>query len=126
VFDNKVGAATKSGYLFYFSKPSNAMALEYDWPDGSVLLQAPTRADDWVHYVTTFDGTTLRLYADGAVVDSSGSVNAMGTRDQPFVLGRESGQDNHNFLGAIDEVAIYTHPLSADDVSRHYRTAKGE
>ena len=124
VFDNKIGSADKSGYLFYYSKALGVMSLEYDWPGGSVLLKSPpNRADVWTYYAVSFDGTTVNLYADGALVDHRSPVQAMGARNLPFVLARENDVDGHNFAGAIDEVAIYTRALSAEQVAHHHQVA---
>jgi hypothetical protein len=70
--------------------------------------------DEWCHIAGTFDGATLKCYLNGLQTDSTamGPITKSGT---PVLIGSDGwGCD---WIGAIDDVQIYNHALSADDVA---------
>lgn len=67
----------------------------------------------WHHVAVTYDGTTHKFYYDGAFLNS-GTGNTRATTGTRFYLGRTV--DDVAFSGTLDDVAIYTRALSADDV----------
>lgn len=87
---------------------------------------------NWIHLVTTYDGTDWKLYRDGVEVatqaDTTGAVPvndaawAIGARGRwTSALGTSSPNfPDRAFSGLIDEVAIYDHPLTAARVAAHY------
>lgn len=77
----------------------------------------------WHHIVMTYDGTTQRLYVDGAQVDSDAATGAIDTSASDLYVGAISGTSEF-FNGNIDEVAIYPTALSAARIRQHYQTAK--
>src|SRR5207247_695864 len=65
----------------------------------------------WVHVAATFDGSTLRLYFNGAL-DASLSVapELIDTSTTDFLIGggvTVDGVVRENFAGLIDELAVY-------------------
>jgi RHS repeat-associated protein len=84
--------------------------------------------NEWHHAVLTGSGTTQTLYLDGVKV---------GTLDGPIAeqalaysyLGGGYGSggwmsapaDTYYFRGGVDEVALYRHSLTAEQVAAHYR-----
>jgi hypothetical protein len=88
-------------------------------------VYAPGR---WHHVVAQKTGDRLDLFYDG-VLDSSMPL----APDHPalscrLVVGRRATDplelhDVRPFVGRLDELAIYDHPLSADEVRQHYQLA---
>src|SRR5205823_3484653 len=80
-------------------------------------LQAPSALalNKWSHLVGTYDGATVRLYVNGALVASRAQTGAMATSTDPLTIGGNvfSGQ---NWSGLIDEVRIYNRALSASEI----------
>ena len=74
------------------------------------------------HVVGTWDGTTVRLYLDGAQVWSSGAF-AGKTLQQPvteaFRVGAVLG-GAYGMQGVVDEVAVYSGALSSGQVAAHF------
>ena len=95
------------------------------WIDGaarSLTAGIGTVSTDQVHHlVGTYDGAMMRLYLDGVQVASgpmSGSVEH-GPADVLYI-----GTNAHTktyFGGTIDNVAIYSRALSAEEVYEHFR-----
>ncbi len=77
----------------------------------------------WHHIVGVYDGSTVRLYVDKALIAStpaSGTIaSSFGT---PLTLGRFNG-GGFTFAGDLDEVAIYDHALTTDQIHHHYNQA---
>jgi hypothetical protein len=67
-------------------------------------------AGAWVHVVATFDGSTMRLYRDGALV----SINATGAIPVPAFDARL--QIGIGYEGMLDDVRIYNRALSPVEV----------
>lgn len=88
---------------------------------GGIYMAAGNVAkNQWTHLVVTYDGTTVRFYGNGAQLWDSGGTpvpNGMG----PLCLGGDPAIGGDGFFdGDIDEVAIYTNALTADQVALHY------
>jgi hypothetical protein len=88
------------------------------WPGSFVVAK-----DKWEHMVVSFDGTTATLYHNGTVA-ASGGFNLGPKLDANVVIGSSDGWNGFN--GAIDEVAIWNRPLSAQDVAEIYNGGNGK
>ncbi|NOQ37736.1 hypothetical protein GQ472_02500, partial [archaeon] len=75
------------------------------------------------HIAGTFNGTDLILYRDGAALGSPKSYSgSIGSSALDLEIGRSSFDSNYYFNGTIDEVRIYNHSLSADEIQMHYKS----
>jgi hypothetical protein len=86
-------------------------------------LQTPSGvivAGGTYHVVGTFDGTTQRLYVNGAQVASAALSGSASVTSNPLVIGSWDGASEF-FAGTIDEPAVYGGVLSAAQVAAHYR-----
>ena len=88
------------------------------WIYGSdVPSTIPSRDAQWHHVLSTYDGTTIRLYVDG--VSAGTGSTTLATQDTPFYIGKSSVGTGIN--AAIDEVAIWTRALDAKEALQVYR-----
>ncbi len=88
-------------------------------------LQAPAGAvvaGSTYHVVGTFDGTTQRLYLNGAQVASGALSGSASVISNPLVVGSWDGTSEF-FKGTIDEPAVYAKVLSAAQVQNHFDAA---
>ena len=76
----------------------------------------------WHHIAGTWDGTNLRLYADGAQVASGTPASGPVAGMNGLVLGRrwDTAGSAPYLPGRLDEVAIYDAALSATRILAHY------
>ncbi len=74
----------------------------------------------WQYIASTWDGTTWRNYLDGQLVQSGTWTGQIATSYAPLTIGSNSLFDSTKFNGTIDEVAIYDHALSAEQITSHY------
>lgn len=76
---------------------------------------SPITANTWIHIASTFDGTTLTTYVNGASVQSStpgGSVS-----DNASALGIGNAADlSSMYTGLIDEAKVYNYPRTAGQI----------
>jgi len=67
----------------------------------------------WHHVATTWDGTTRRIFLNGAEV-ASDTPGSNGATADNFRIGSTNGGEFFN--GTLDDIAIYNHALSAMEV----------
>jgi serine/threonine protein kinase len=86
-----------------------------DFPSNTTLFVPPL--NQWTHIALTYDGTWIKLYANGKTVgqeSKTGNINGDGT---PFNIG---GRANDNgigkFNGLIDEVEVFDRALSLKEI----------
>jgi hypothetical protein len=90
----------------------------YLWGSGSV------KDDAWHHYVGTYDGSTMRLYMDGQLVNAGPGPSsvAAGTAAR---IGQDTVFPSFFFKGLVDEVATYARALSQQEIGDHFDLARG-
>jgi hypothetical protein len=79
---------------------------------------APVPFGKWTHVVGTFDGHTVRLYINGRLAGSRLTKEPAVSHGMYLVLG-QSG--SHYYHGLIDDVRIYSRPLSETEIAQHFR-----
>jgi hypothetical protein len=92
---------------------------------GQAIGAAPSSRGQWHHLVGIFSAGIATIYVDGVKGSEQniGGVlqNAGPSPDRVMIGATRSGTVNSfNWMGLIDEVAIYSHPLSPDRILAHY------
>ena len=82
---------------------------------------APLAQNQWSQVLGTYDGATLRLYVNGVKVKEAAS--ALGTcavpASRPALIGGDMDAANA-LAGDLDELIVYNHALSADEIAALY------
>jgi hypothetical protein len=83
----------------------------------SVVASAPPiPINTWTHVACTFDGTTTRLYIDGAQAGMTGSGTALTAGNtNGSVIGGNS-PNGEQLIGTIDQVRVWNVPRTAQQV----------
>lgn len=81
----------------------------------------------WAHVVTTFDSITLKLYVDGIEV-ASHILPTPGPAAETagLILGGHRDGTGRNFDGMIDEMAIWSRALTAEDIAALHHSGTPE
>jgi len=81
--------------------------------------------DFWHHMVGVFDGETVAFYLDGNLIyhDEPAKKGPLpDSKGDPLVM---ASSDAHTiFKGMLDDVRIYSRPLSRDEVEAHYEAGR--
>ena len=123
-------AQTDAGIVGKWTYPFGGVLL---WLDGSgnyTLAVTAHRANylttsvaptigAWEHVVGTWDGAMLRLYVDGNEIGSQAFTGAPGLPTNDLQIG-DYAESNRYFEGAVDEVALYDHALTADEIAAQH------
>lgn len=89
------------------------------------LTSTNTFAGEWVHIVATYDGTTQKLYINGSLDKSAITSQTISTTTKAKIGSRNFSARANEFLGKIDELAIYDRALTAAEVTEIYRIKYG-
>ncbi|MDB6079989.1 MAG: hypothetical protein JWO82_3736, partial [Akkermansiaceae bacterium] len=122
------GAPNGSGAAFRYSSAAGSGAVgRWGGPDmgfAAPLLGGP-ELGKWHHIVLTYDGTTQRLYVDGALNTSEASaLDALDSK--PMYIGTErlpDGTDSgrtRQFSGAISRIRVHSGVLTGDQILSNY------
>ena len=107
-----------AGWWLFYTASTNTISFGRT---GVTITYTAATVGNTFHVVGTYDGTSLRLYINGALVTgpttSSGTVAA---QTQPFTIGLQAFNTNNPFSGRLDEVAFYPAALSATRVLAHF------
>ena len=101
----------------------------YISPDGGSYRDAtdptPLPVNRWVHVAGTYDGATIRVFRDGVEVVSVPYSATISANNRPFTIGRTEGGSNGSdyWKGAIDELSLYDHALSASEIAAIHAAA---
>jgi hypothetical protein len=79
----------------------------------------------WHHVVGTWDGTVLRTYVDGALVNANAEVTTRidESAGEWSVGGQNCVCTANFFTGALDELAIYDVALTPEHIANHFHAA---
>jgi hypothetical protein len=112
---------------FAISASSRRLAFFINYTDltpGWIVTTYALTLGLWYHVALTFDGTDVKVYANGSEVYSANTwagrtiINAGSTGGVRTIGSQGPGDSNWN--GAIDEVGIYSAALSATQLAAHY------
>jgi len=92
--------------------------------DGSWKATAPLPLRQWSHVVGTYDGKRMQLYVNGELVNGFIMIEPntpIKSRGSSAMIGRLA---KAYYCGLVDNVRIYSRPLSQKEVQEHYEQEK--
>ncbi|MBE0544749.1 MAG: hypothetical protein IH623_25710 [Verrucomicrobia bacterium] len=115
------GASPTPGWHFY-QTPGEGATSSWVWVQkgGNIWLGGtPVTKNKWDHLVATYDGTTVNFYVNGVLRGSTTDTSPAPNTFQPLTIGWNPA-GGWVFDGNVDEVAIYTKALTAEQITLHY------
>lgn len=136
-FDGNTGAKSYVGMYGSTNVPGGAgSAIQFGsrvaagqcdiWTWGGGLLVSTTGvtipANTWVNITYTYDGTTHRVYYNGALNNSSTSAQLAGNFDKVWLNGFKDGGTSETATFQLDTYDYYNRALSLSEVQTIYNT----
>ena len=107
-----------SSYALYANGSGNSrvpIAEIYTTSYRDTLGTSQLPLDTWTHLAATYNGTVLALYVNGVQASQLLVTGAITTSTSPFRIGGNTIW-NEWFQGDIDEVRVYSRPLTATEI----------
>ena len=88
-----------------------------------IVSPEPLTNNQWYHLVGTYDGSHMKIYVNGLLKkEESWSGSIVSYDYYPLEIGGYSASGSKfRYPGLIDEVAIYSRPLTAEEIQEHYQ-----
>lgn len=116
---SKYTPTNQISFNFHQADPSYGSKFQIDTTFGNLWSNASIEVGAWQHVAATYDGNKIQFYING-VFDSS-FITPNGTfyiANDPVVIGALNGFPVTTYDGIIDEVRMYDHALSGDEIIR--------
>ena len=85
----------------------------------SLVARVALPLNRWVYLAGTFDKHTMRIYVDGAEQGSLDRPGPVKANPMHLILGNyEVGHKSH-FIGLVDDVRLYDHALTPEEIRAH-------
>ena len=138
-FKRRTAGAAAGVYYNLFSKGCNSQELVIYAATGEVLFYKSCNGNpplasagtlvsdtDWHHVVATKAGSARKIYLDGVDVTTLGTDQSLVTSTVPLRIGAwDSGGGLDDFFdGRVDDAAVYSRALTAQEVKLHYDAGK--
>jgi hypothetical protein len=83
-----------------------------------------TTVDDgkWHHVVGVYNGSTMKLYVDGALDATLNSTGSISSSNDALEIGRNSQLAGSEWNGAVYDARVYNRAITAEEVSQLYGT----
>jgi hypothetical protein len=98
------------------------------WSDDTQGLLLPGQPNNennfavskWIHEVVTYDGSRIKEYTNGQLINDWSTTGAAIGQGNPMVVGAWPPFTGYNFQGSMDEFAIYGRSLTQQEVQALY------
>lgn len=117
------GLRTSSNQLVFYFYANGA------WQD-TTTTNANLVAGEWYHISATYDGSSVKIYLNGKLLNSScisGTCNIpMVADDNNLAIGRAGDNPIQYFSGIIDSTRIYSRTLTPSEILSNYQSGNIE
>jgi uncharacterized membrane protein len=91
----------------------------YAWINNTAISTAIEKK--WEFIYATYNGSTLKLYKNGVLVNSTSLTGGIPVNSNPLTIGGNA-TSGYTVNGSIDEVQIWNRSLSAEEIKELYRS----
>lgn len=117
-----IGDATGTKHYLYWDKPSSTYVISAVLGTSTLTYSPPTALTNgvWYHVAQSYDGTTHKLYFNGALVQNAALTYTIGTNGVGIGQWNNATANNQTFYGVMDNVRIYSTALSDTVIGNIY------
>jgi len=117
---------TKGEWAWRIQRNEETSTLEFacsgvripsEHPYGPLYGTREITLGQWHHVAGVYDGKRMSLYIDGTLDASQEASGPIGVDDDPVLIGENAEQRERFWTGQIDDVRVYNHGLSDEDVA---------
>jgi len=114
---------------FWLGKGDNTYAIKHQsgnnleffifdggWNSINYTTDIASLNGDWHHMAGTYDGSELKFYLDGELVDNLVYSSTIGTSNSAVTIGENSQATGRYFDGMLDDPRIYNEALSQNEI----------
>ena len=93
-------------------------SMQYWTPAGNISVDFGPTTDDWTHVAVVVSSEGFKVYAGGEIIGTTSGGGPVSSGDT-FNMGGDGVFDatGNNFLGSLDDVAVYNVALSDQDIA---------
>jgi hypothetical protein len=113
---NKITIGTL-GYMLYSGISSAQQCYGYGLTPTFINDVIIVPKNTWVHYMCVYDGSTLKIYRNGELGNSSAVTGSITHTTNPLKIGTYGST---SFDGKVDDMRVYNRALSAQEVQQLY------
>jgi hypothetical protein len=128
IFEKTSGGSVNSQYSLFLQNNGNTMFRTVSGSAHDFAVTTPTRIkNEWFHIAATWDGSVKRIYYNGSLLGTSGSVTSITTGTGPSSIGAyTTGGVPASFWlnGSISHVAVYDYALSQAQIASHVNAGR--
>ena len=115
--------AWNDGYGFYME--NNRFYFFINSWDGAHRVSVSKTTFPMTNFVGTYDGTCLKLYENGILMQTGSFFNSnVSNSSANLLIGMGGGNNIYAWNGNISQVSIYNISLTASEVLQNYNTTK--
>ncbi len=112
-----LGGKTNTGYRLGLRRGKPCFEIpQTEWSHNLTATKV-LPLNQWVHLAATYDGRMMRIYIDGEECGSLPRSGAINPNDFDLCIGSFTMSHSAYFTGLIDEVKLYNHVLTADELN---------
>ena len=113
-------------YALYAGSPANRPNIYIFTTNGESGIESPVgmALNTWSHLAATYNGATLNIYVNGALVASQTMTGSILTSTSPLRIGGNNVWGEY-FTGRLDEVRVYNRDLSQAEIQSDMNIAVG-
>ncbi len=121
-FNPLIMKSTEVGNAFMYRMVTNPTYFGAAFNNWNTHLSAgqATPLNEWHHFATVFNGSTIKFYYDGALLGSQNMVMTIATDNRALTIGADVPGILEIFNGKIDDVCIYNRALTDADITELY------
>lgn len=124
ILTKNYGVGTNSYAMTYKIPAQNFRAVFNSLTTGSVISPNLVQSSTWSHLVCTYDGSEIKLFENGILVDSAMVSNILNYSNNPLLFAASNDPTTQSGVvylnGKLDDIAIWNRALTQQEVSDLY------